>query len=94
MGPRTREWLAFFFDWMLAGVVYMVVMGFLALLAYSLLPSGVAFALMATAGVVTMLASVRWLFFSARVVPPSLGRRLLGASDPISAWDAIRGRRA
>ena len=87
----TREWLAFLIDWIVLGLAWFVVVALFAVIAYEVLPSGMRFVSVSMVAVVTTLASIYWLFFSARIVPRSVGRRLVGADQPVSAWDAVRG---
>ena len=90
--PAAREGLAFIIDWLVLGIVWFVGVALFGFIAYQVLPSGIRFASVSIVAVVTNLAAIYWLFFSARVIPRSVGRRLVGADHPVSAWDAVRRR--
>ena len=64
-----------------------------AALAYAVLPSDLDFVVLAAWGLGSQLALIYWLFFSPRVRPQGVGRRLAGSAQIVSAWDALRGRR-
>jgi len=90
--PARREGLAFLIDWLVLSVVWFVGFVLYAFLAYAVLPEGMSFVTVALGAIGSTLAAIYWLFFSDRESPRSVGRRMLGASQPVSAWDAVRGR--